>query len=801
MRKDETKNIVSFDFDSTLLKYKYDTDYGQVVEGPSEQMIKKLKSYKNKGYKVYIVTARIDWGDQNFNYGVSMDHPNYNPTPEEFVEQYKLPVDGIYYTNNELKVDTLKELGVQIHYDDDEEEIEAAKDGGINAVQVDIYKEGKDKKIDNISHIINEGKFEKETTDMSRFIINELINNIKGNYFLKGSATEENYFAIPEKHYKSIPGISLAAYIVTPDTKEVKVPKDTILMSGEYIPDNGALFVDITLGKDMVRWENAKEKMSLIVANLKDTIRHELEHSSQDAKRFEKFIKVGYESNNENIEEYYLDSTEVEAYVAGLYKMAKMQKRSFIKLINIYLKAIIKPQAQEAKIKDVDGFLEKIKNKWVLYAKKRFPRAQLSEARTGEDPRISIVDQLKPYSDDPYAMLHMSDSTKVGINVKSAGKFDTPVGIYFYPIKLMWADISKWSLPYAGERKNVFIAKLDKDIKLLRFDNYFEKSYNEDIKRLKSFWEGLSLDRKRKVVYAFDANKFSLADKNINEFIDKIINEFSRHRDSRLSYDAFKIYKLCLILAEGGRNTTRWSVIINKILGYDGVYDPGLGFIHDNEPEQVLVFSSNKFKVKKLFKNKQYHVITIMSELFKNHDLDNHKYMLDYFHTFAKLHKFISTIKVIKNNRLPKEIKHLSKHKEQVWKNIIYFITNILPKEKVLINYNKFNFIKHAYFSEKLFDNEVFLEFLVNLYDKDSLYHYLSEQNIFEIVKQLLSNNKLKNSDGVFNLLKDFYLDHNVKVRVKHDIFVDVVKLIEENNITNQDLIQWLKSKNIIKDK
>ncbi len=44
-----------------------------------------------------------------------------------------LPVKSIHYTNGDLKAETLLSLGVIEHWDDDEEEIAAAKEAGIKA--------------------------------------------------------------------------------------------------------------------------------------------------------------------------------------------------------------------------------------------------------------------------------------------------------------------------------------------------------------------------------------------------------------------------------------------------------------------------------------------------------------------------------------------------------------------------------------------------------------------------------------------------------------------------------------------
>ena len=55
----------------------------------------------------------------------------------EFVEEHNLMpfLDGIYFTEGNLKVNKLLELGIGRHYDDDDEELRAASQAGIQAIK------------------------------------------------------------------------------------------------------------------------------------------------------------------------------------------------------------------------------------------------------------------------------------------------------------------------------------------------------------------------------------------------------------------------------------------------------------------------------------------------------------------------------------------------------------------------------------------------------------------------------------------------------------------------------------------
>ena len=114
----------SFDYDSTLIKYRYEYDQAGDIEdvvydGPHEENIKTLRGLAAQGHTIYIVTSRTLPPEGGF----AFEDPA--PTPAELVKELGLPVDGIYFTNGALKIFTLAELGVSKHWDDDQEEIDS----------------------------------------------------------------------------------------------------------------------------------------------------------------------------------------------------------------------------------------------------------------------------------------------------------------------------------------------------------------------------------------------------------------------------------------------------------------------------------------------------------------------------------------------------------------------------------------------------------------------------------------------------------------------------------------------------
>jgi len=158
LQEDKDERVITFDFDDTLSLSHFDKEQDDWVhDGPHLPMIRQYKKYKNEGYKVFIITARyIDQEEKAKN------NPQQKSV-EEFVEEYNLSPEGIFFTNGNLKTDTLKSLNSSLHYDDDIEEIEAAHAAGIKTVLSDPYK--------NVSITITEDEKPKDTNKVSKIVI------------------------------------------------------------------------------------------------------------------------------------------------------------------------------------------------------------------------------------------------------------------------------------------------------------------------------------------------------------------------------------------------------------------------------------------------------------------------------------------------------------------------------------------------------------------------------------------------------------------------------------------------------
>jgi len=122
--------------------------------------------------------------------------------------------------------------------------------------------------------------------------------------------------------------------------------------------------------------------------------------------------------------------------------------------------------------------------------------SQYLEARRNPElnPKISAYEALLPYKDDPDVYISFTDIDKIGINPRS--KYNTPLGIYTYPLREVW-DTYKFdqtkspgqSVPFAGEAPFIWILRKKKGIGFIEdlYTTYTSKDYDMDIKKLQSF--------------------------------------------------------------------------------------------------------------------------------------------------------------------------------------------------------------------------------------------------------------------------------------------------------------------------
>lgn len=104
----ESKGLVTFDFDCTLTKPQF-IDDEWIEADPKQDGVEHsenheiMRKYATQGYTIWIVTSRYD---------------NLKQEVEDFVKKHNLPVSNIICTNGKDKGPILARIGSLIHHDD-----------------------------------------------------------------------------------------------------------------------------------------------------------------------------------------------------------------------------------------------------------------------------------------------------------------------------------------------------------------------------------------------------------------------------------------------------------------------------------------------------------------------------------------------------------------------------------------------------------------------------------------------------------------------------------------------------------
>ena len=195
-----------------------------------------------------------------------------------------------------------------------------------------------------------------------------------------------------------------------------------------------------------------------------------------------------------------------------------------------------------------------------------------------QNPKLSLVDVLRKYKDDPIIFITFRSVPHLNINTRY--EFNTPMGVYFYPLQAFWNHFKtvfeNGKIPeymYATKMRYCFISRYNgKGKKEIRDTNAYT---NTD--RMRDF------DELRKLGYDVD-------------------NAFSRIPDNQYTQNEFgKFWNTLNVLTQhiSGRGSLGTSLLAlekNKILrqlGYAYVSEPGgSGIIHPNEVEQGFFTSA-----------------------------------------------------------------------------------------------------------------------------------------------------------------------------------------------------------------
>ena len=233
----------------------------------------------------------------------------------------------------------------------------------------------------------------------------------------------------------------------------------------------------------------------------------------------------------------------------------------------------------------------------------------LLEARRNpkQNPRLSVYDQLLKYKDNPNVYISMTYLPKLGIN--PASPWDTPNGIYCYPLQTIWhvynIDAVKTldKLPFRSNAPYIQVFEWNGKGNFVNVSQYKDSDLERDINKLKKMFPD-AIDR---IDYGIEhaaqqdkpASKLFYVVANIiydgDEYKTMIKRKLGNEMDK---YQEVEYHKY----SPRGRQSSN----IFRELGYAGFVDNGNKIIHRNEPYQAVFLSTQYINHLDTILNKHY---------------------------------------------------------------------------------------------------------------------------------------------------------------------------------------------------
>ncbi len=234
------------------------------------------------------------------------------------------------------------------------------------------------------------------------------------------------------------------------------------------------------------------------------------------------------------------------------------------------------------------------------------------EARSHPElnPKISAYKALEPYKNNPDIYISFTEIKKIGI--KPLSEYNTPNGVYTYPLKEFWKkygvdkykSISK-AAPFAGDRPYIFILKSKNKPIFIEdmYKNYTSKDFDRDMKKIKDMYYEYA--KKSNDIMEKDVPELFRADMNlaINSAKDKNPVMSFWNFTKRISENITTLNRSKFLSSTS--ETQAWNNLLRR-LGYTGFGDKsGRGYIHPSEPTQAVFLSRDAFDVIDMIENRE----------------------------------------------------------------------------------------------------------------------------------------------------------------------------------------------------
>ena len=239
--------------------------------------------------------------------------------------------------------------------------------------------------------LLREGKLDRESTDISREIIlsfKELVST--GELHNSGMPFHWIEPQIPETLTDVADVKSIMVKVLVKNTAEATEDQEAVSVPQAHFAERKKeLLIFISADKGVA---NTPEAMiattSEWLPDLKNLIRHELEHARQTVKKSTGTDSGEYKGSHfgqslrtrQSAIQYFSSPEEMEAYVSGMYKKAKTKKVPFRDIFDTWFsgiqKIIMDLEDTEVTDEDAQTAFADLKREYLAYANKRFPAAQ-----------------------------------------------------------------------------------------------------------------------------------------------------------------------------------------------------------------------------------------------------------------------------------------------------------------------------------------------------------------------------------------------------------------------------------------
>lgn len=219
-------------------------------------------------------------------------------------------------------------------------------------------------------------------------------------------------------------------------------------------------------------------------------------------------------------------------------------------------------------------------------------------------------ERLKKYEESKDYFVHFSYVPRAAIYI--VNKYETPIGFFAYPL-----DFDKMK-NFAVGRPYAVVFKLKPTANILDLKNYGAAQYSADLAKLRSKYE-ISDETLAEWVakahvqsyggYIWNITKrlasgealseaYTMPDPGAEPRTRKQLSPEEQQRRDKYVGKILGSYIHKSPDDRGGGKTGRWTMILYKVLGYDGVIDDCLEIIHHVEPCQSVFFNTNVIDTK-----------------------------------------------------------------------------------------------------------------------------------------------------------------------------------------------------------